>query len=96
MRTLLEPRYDSRKSFYNKARIEADYPTVKLFSYATHVASIVYNGKQDDKGKAEVYGTYSATTLRHIKEFLKQYGFFADTSKQIMADYGVTERERRD
>jgi hypothetical protein len=38
---------------------------------------------------AEVYGTYSSTTLRHIKEFLKQNGFKAESSKQIMADYGV-------
>ena len=36
---------------------------------------------------AEVYGTYSATTLRHIKEFLKQNGFKADSKSQIEKDY---------
>lgn len=83
----LSTRFDSRASFYGKARVEADYPEVRLISYTTHVASIRYNGQPDDQGKAEVYGTYSQTTLRHIKEFLLQYGFRADNSKQIMADY---------
>lgn len=84
----LATRFDSHKSFYGKARVEADYPTVKLWSYATNVATITYNGQPDDNGTVKVFGTYSNTTLRHIKEFLKQYGFRADTSKQIMADYG--------
>lgn len=54
-----------------------------LSSYVTEVATIA-------NGKARVRDTYSNTTLRHIKEFLKQNGFRADNSKQIMADYGVT------
>lgn len=78
---------DSRASFYGKARVETDYPEVRLISYTTNVATIKYNGQPDDKGKLEVYGTYSQTTLRHIKEFAKQYGFKAENSKQIMADY---------
>lgn len=87
--TLLDTRYDSRQSFYGKARIEADYPEVRLISYSTNVATIKYSGQPDDKGKLEVYGTYSQTTLRHIKEFAKQYGFKADNAKQIMKDYGI-------
>jgi hypothetical protein len=82
----LSTNYDSRASFYGKARVVhfvANGKDIKeLTSYTTHVASIV-------DGKPEVYGTYSQTTLRHIKEFLKQNGFKADNSKQIMADYGV-------
>lgn len=85
----LSTKYDSRASFYGKARVEADYPIVRLISYTTHVASIVYDGTAVDGGRAEVYGTYSQTTLRHIREFLLQYGFTAVNSKQIMADYGV-------
>lgn len=84
----LQTRFDSRASFYGKAKVEADYPTVKLISYTTHVATIQFNGQPDDKGVLTVFGTYSQTTLRHIKEFAKQYGFRADNSKQIMADYG--------
>jgi hypothetical protein len=59
------------------------------------VASIIKSPRtnaEDDFGQfqpiAEVFGTYSQTTLRHIKEFLLQHGFRADNSKQIMADYG--------
>lgn len=90
----LTAQYDSRASFYGKARIEADYPTVRLISYTTWVATIRYNGQPDDKGIAEVKGLYSNTTTRHIKEFLKQYGFRADNSKQIMADYGVEQTSK--
>jgi hypothetical protein len=87
----LQCKYDSRQSFYGKARVQEnkcddDDPSHKelfLWSYSTHVATISCDGK------AIVYGTYSQTTLRHIKEFLLQYGFRADNSKQIMADYGV-------
>jgi hypothetical protein len=78
----LSTKYDSRASFYNKARVEIDDDgTMRLWSYNTHVASI-------KGGKPMVFGTYSQTTLRHIKEFLLQNGFKADNSKQILAEYG--------
>lgn len=87
----LQPRYDSRKSFYGKAVVTEKYEDVdtgqkviKLRSYSTNVANI-YVGT--GATIAEVYGTYSPTTLRHIKEFLKQYGFKADSKAQIIADY---------
>lgn len=57
-----------------------DAEVLTLTSYSTEVATIA-------NGVARVRGTYSQTTLRHIKEFLKQNGFRADNSKQIMADY---------
>lgn len=76
----LAARYDSRKSFYNKARIEEVNGVKTLYSYGVKVASISGN-------TAEVYGTYSQTTLRHIKEFLKQHDFRADNKAQIEADY---------
>ena len=78
----LQANFDSRQSFYGKARVEElDNGAAVLTSYNTVVASI-------RDGKAKVNGTYSQTTLRHIKEFLRQYGFKADTAKQIMTDYG--------
>ena len=76
------PRFDSRKSFYGKARISNENGEIVLISYTTRVAKIV-------DGKAYVFGLYSQTTTRHIKEFLKQFGFKAETSKQIWNDYGV-------
>lgn len=80
MTKTLNPNYDSRKSFYGKAEVITDGNTIKLKSYNTIVAKIENN-------QPIVFDTYSNTTLRHIKEFLRQYGFKAETKQQIMADY---------
>lgn len=72
----LEPRYDSRKSFYKKAYVINEKGVLKLRSYNTIVCEI------KDK-KPVVFGEYSQTTLRHIKEFLKQNGFKANNIKQV-------------
>jgi len=81
--TELRAVHDSRESFYGKARVIVENGALTLRSYETDVAFIDESGK-----KATVKGTYSATTLRHIKEFLIQNGFEAKNAKQIMADYG--------
>lgn len=78
----LQPKYDSRASFYGKAKVRKEGNKLILTSYATDVAQI-------EDGKATVFGTYSATTLRHIKEFLHQNNFKAETEKQILEDYKV-------
>jgi hypothetical protein len=78
----LQPIYDSRASFYGKAKVEQTAQGhISLISYGTYVAVII-------NGIAEVYGTYSATTLRHIKEFLMQNGLKAESKQQILKDYG--------
>ena len=76
----LEVIYASQKSFYKKAFVENEKGLKNLYSYGTLVATI--QGQE-----CRVYGTYSPTTLRHIKEFLKQEGFTADTKTQILKDY---------
>lgn len=80
----LNPQFDNRNSFYGKAKVDTGDKNDqnKLYSYNTLVAEI-------KDGKPIVYGTYSQTTLRHIKDWLKQNGFKAENSKQILADYGV-------
>lgn len=78
----LQAQYDTRLSFYGKARVEENNGDLELISYSTRVA-VIY---QD--GHARVFGTYSQTTLRHIKEFLRQHGFKAESARQIMQDYG--------
>lgn len=78
----LIPIYDSRKSFYKKAIVYSNNGYIKLQSYSTIVAMIDIN-----KGIVGINGIYSATTLRHIKEFLKQNGYIADTQQQILKDY---------
>lgn len=76
----LEPIYDSRKSFYGNAKEREEDGKTILTSYSTDVAYI-------KDGKPFVNGSYSNTTARHIKEFLKQHGFKAETTKQILKDY---------
>ena len=76
----LRASYDNRKEFYGKAVVVERDGVTTLRSYQTDVAYI-------REGKAVVRGTYSPTTLRHIKEFLKQHGFKADTLTQIVKDY---------
>lgn len=78
----LYPYYDSAQSFYGKAHIFEIENDVFLMSYDTIVA--FYNR---DTKIARVMDTYSATTLRHIKEFLKQNGFKAKDKAQIERDY---------
>jgi len=84
----LRPISDGRKSFYKKAIVETDEEGVRtLISYNTKVCYI-------KDGQAVVLGTHSSTTLRHIKEFLKQNGFKAETKEQIIEDYPSSEKER--
>ena len=53
-----------------------------FYSYETLVAQIA-------GGNLELFSQWhsSATTLRHVREFLKQNGFKADTLEQMRKDY---------
>ena len=65
----LEARYDSRKSFYGKAKVtEEEDGSLSLYSYNTKVATI-------KGGKLEKldYADYSMTTRRHVREFERQF-----------------------
>ena len=64
MRYELSTSYDNAISFYGKANVREENGKTILTSYQTDVAEI-------ENGKAKVFGTYSNTTLRHIKDFLK-------------------------
>ena len=83
----LKPKYDVRQSFYQKAEVTIHKNTknetiISLYSYNTLVSYII-----EERNKAIVLNTYSNTTLRHIKEFLLQHGFKAETKAQIEQDY---------
>jgi hypothetical protein len=82
----LKPKYDTKNSFYNKATVINRDNKLILVSYNTEVAYIINN-------RAYVYNTYSSTTLRHIKEFLKQNNFKAIDKKQILKDYAIKQDE---
>lgn len=81
---LLQPRYDSRKSFYQKAKVEV-FPGEgkKLYSYNTLVA-------ETKNGRAHVYNTQSQTTLRHVKEFLRQEGYEVGSKDFLWKKYGAS------
>lgn len=87
----LSPDYDSRQSFYGKAKVDAKDNGVQVCkSYGTPVALIKDGKAYLLQGVINYYGyRTSATTLRHVKEFLKQNGFKAESLKQIEADYPV-------
>ena len=75
--------YDPRESFYGKAKVVEDRGCQTLYSYDTPVAKI------NRKGKVTLLTEwdYSQTTMRHIKEFMRQNGFKADTVAQIRKEY---------
>lgn len=96
---VLEPEFDTRKSFYGKAYVdEKDDGTKVLYSYDTPVCKIKDNKVElvvastpMSRGYRVAVWKYSPTTLRHVKEFLKQNGFKADSIKQMETDY-ITEK----
>ena len=76
----LSARYDSRQSFYGKAQVAIEDGGKVLYSYNTKVAKIT------EDGIVILYSQWdcSGTTLRHVKEFLKQEtSFFIENKKDI-------------
>lgn len=73
---ILQARYDSRDSFYGKAKIIEYDGGIYLQSYDTIVARI-------KNGKLFVRGWYSQTTGRHINEFLLQNGYSKMTKAEM-------------
>lgn len=77
----LEPKFENVKSYYRKAYVRYyDNGDSALVSYGTLVAAIKNN-------RPRVYMIYSAATLRHIKEYLKQNGFEAKNKQQVLDNY---------
>lgn len=76
----MQPQYDGHKSFYGKAFVErwntANGMIYKLKSYGTTVATVTPTsdwGVVPETYEVKVaMGLLSATTLRHVKEFLAQ------------------------
>ena len=78
MITELQAIYSSQKSFYNKAQVEHTPDNHKiLYSYNTKVCELNENGQIIE------IGYYSATTSRHINDFIMQNGHNKMTKKEI-------------
>lgn len=71
----LEPEFDGRKSFYGKAKVESEDDVKVLYSYGYAVCAIA--GDFGPVLLRDGYANYasSATTMRHVREFLKQNGY---------------------
>jgi homoserine trans-succinylase len=83
----LDCRYDSRASFYGKAKVrvceESENIThLELLSYGTLVANYVFY-KKENKKVYEYFGNYSQTTTRHQKEFFRQNGLSDKEIKEL-------------
>lgn len=79
VRSELAPIYDARKSFHGKAVVYTSTNGVmELYSYGSHVATLWPEGWSGLEGDTRLKLTgpwrYSATTLRHVREFVRQSG----------------------
>ena len=92
MKYYLECRYDTRQSFYKKAKVEELETTGEhgktilrnLYSYGTLVAKILYSYIDNTTKITYLYmGQYSQTTTRHQKEFFKQNGLSDKEIKEL-------------
>lgn len=74
--TELTPLFENVKSYYGKAKIATEGNKLILISYNSKVAEI-------EDGKLSIFNTSTATTLRHIREFLMQNGYPKLTKKEM-------------
>lgn len=74
----LHPLYTNQKSFYGKATVtvmdDGGDVYMILRSYGTQVVSIYVDSRGTPFVK-KLWDGYSATTLRHVNELLRQQGF---------------------
>lgn len=91
----LEPIYDARQSFYEKAGVcEYDLEDLKLIELISYNTKVSYIKDYKNGNKKFVYlGKYSQTTTRHQKEFFKQFGLNDEEIKNLFKN-GVLEKEK--
>lgn len=79
--SILMAKYDSRASFYGKAKVkDNEHGEISLYSYGSKVCTIS-DGKYRLNKAIDEDLLFSHTTLRHIKEFLHQYLGIEHTTK---------------
>ncbi len=77
----LKPIYDSRKSFYHKAEYFESIDKIELYSYGHLV--LVLNTKENTV-YVDNLATTSQTTLRHVREFIKQFIYNCNVKKSLL------------
>lgn len=83
----LFPEYDKRQSFYGKAHVITLENEEILISYETPVAKIIYEPNKEPQ--ALIFGKWSMTTTRHIKEFLRQNRIDYDSTNDMYKRYMI-------
>ena len=81
----LKPEYISQGSFNRRAWVEYDdQGNIYLISYTTTVA-VIKDGliSESSRQEAHIFDWYSATTAKHINEFLQQHGFKKLAKKEM-------------
>lgn len=78
----LIPNHEKRKSYYGKAKMEYKDDIVTLVSYDTDIVKL--NQVTNELEALCKVGDLSNTTLRHLREFLKQneLGHIAELTKK--------------
>ena len=80
----LVPRYANQQSFYGKALVAGQNGYKVLYSYMTPVAKVA-----DDKQViTSDRNLLSNTTMRHVHEFINQYGIEDLPKQQLIKKYG--------
>ena len=74
----LIPKFENVKSYYDKTQVEFENNIKRLFSYNVLVCEI--NVEENTFYLYKDFN-FSQTTLRHVKEFLKQHNSFWDYNK---------------
>jgi hypothetical protein len=67
--TELTPQFASQKSFYGKALVKTDENYISLLSYGKFAAHISTSPSKE----LTITHNPSRTTMRHLREFVKQY-----------------------
>ena len=97
MKLYLECIYDNRASFYDKAYFKFEDKIMELYSYDTLVLTLnTITNKYTLNSDVDDRLLFSNTTLRHIKEFLKQFYKNVDYTKKDIIANNTLEKESRE
>ena len=95
----LKPLYDHAKSFYKKAIIRKyiDNRNIiikyELISYNTIMLIWDYNSLDKEITFNKNLYNYSVTTLRHLKEFIKQYNHLFIMNDRLYKKESITKKD---
>ena len=87
----LKPKFDGRKSFYNKAMLKIERDEITLISYNTPIIALYKNNIIFLTQREHL----SNTTMRHLREFLRQSNMSSIASMKKNEMYEMLNELRR-